>query len=248
MADERNPASQSPYERVSDSNPDRHGRRRTRLVSIPLRTGLGFEHGCLKSRTDGGCLNPLTNGSRIRTSGDSLDFQPGRGLNPLTNGSRIRTHAGRQGRHRPGSQSPYERVSDSNYRVLRIWHPVLGLNPLTNGSRIRTAAIAAYLIQESVSIPLRTGLGFEHRPIAVNRASVKLSQSPYERVSDSNFWRLPMSATITLVSIPLRTGLGFELPCQKTTADSAPWNGVWGTFGNPESWRAVCGSAVPIQG
>ena len=110
------PLSQSPYERVSDSN-----------ASSSLSQLL-----CLS-------LNPLTNGSRIRTFIAYGLSQKARGLNPLTNGSRIRT------RSRPmrtatrfTSQSPYERVSDSNERNPARETAMSSLNPLTNGSRIRT--------------------------------------------------------------------------------------------------------------
>ena len=133
-----------------------------------------------------GGLNPLTNGSRIRTSSSATATAAPGGLNPLTNGSRIRTKA-------------------------LLWTAAgrAGLNPLTNGSRIRTAARGGGAGRLEVSIPLRTGLGFEHisggrwspsrrrlNPLT-NGSRIRthdrvgiirraLSQSPYERVSDSN--------------------------------------------------------------
>ena len=109
------PRSQSPYERVSDSNTRRPARSAPPGVSIPLRTGLGFE----------------LPGPANMASG-------------------------------PGSQSPYERVSDSNSRDRGLSDPRVRLNPLTNGSRIRTSPDRSEPRQRQVvSIPLRTGLGFE---------------------------------------------------------------------------------------
>ena len=117
--------SQSPYERVSDSNLAALFNTLGWDVSIPLRTGLGFEQGQGVSYDDVG-----------------------------------------------QSQSPYERVSDSNRGVCVRPHHQPSLNPLTNGSRIRTRYSPKAAVRVGVSIPLRTGLGFEHhpRPARVRRA------------------------------------------------------------------------------
>ena len=204
------PRSQSPYERVSDSNrkgwqgsnpgrvsiPLRTGlgfelrtlkESRARGVSIPLRTGLGFEQLSIsQSRFFQSCLNPLTNGSRIRTTRPrsrpwgalvSIPLRTGLGFEPSLSADRARLGA---------SQSPYERVSDSNAAGARRILSPPSLNPLTNGSRIRTTTLKTQIpARASVSIPLRTGLGFE--PIAEFWfIAGGRSQSPYERVSDSN--------------------------------------------------------------
>ena len=252
-------ASQSPYERVSDSNkriatwtcgrtslnpltngsrirtpprretvneyqglnPLTNGSRirtkrnvnriRNGVVSIPLRTGLGFEPRHLRAlRACGQRLNPLTNGSRIRTRAASMACAAGHSLNPLTNGSRIRTVIG-----------PF----------VIWWWPRVSI-PLRTGLGFERISGGTERHQ-SVSIPLRTGLGFEPR-VAVWVPQGTKSQSPYERVSDSNrpkpdrltgpeasqspYERVSDSNTLVngicrlprIVSIPLRTGLGFE--------------------------------------
>ena len=129
----RSSGSQSPYERVSDSN------------------GPGLRGLCGLRR-----LNPLTNGSRIRTS-SACTTRGQSSLNPLTNGSRIRTHLRAGHRCPDGSQSPYERVSDSNPRPERIRAGYGSLNPLTNGSRIRTSSAVPRLTLWSRLNPLTNG-------------------------------------------------------------------------------------------
>ena len=132
------------------------------MVSIPLRTGLGFELiACARRATDMR-LNPLTNGSRIRTSGSRAAIWP--------SGT---------------SQSPYERVSDSN-------------SPVVVQTRAAGLSQSPYERVSDSNSAARAELSKE-----------KASQSPYERVSDSNFEpgnHQPRRS----VSIPLRTGLGFE--------------------------------------
>ena len=160
---------------------------RRRMVSIPLRTGLGFErYPPVNTCQNEEGLNPLTNGSRIRTTRSpapaassrvSIPLRTGLGfersvrgrsrdrwarLNPLTNGSRIRTAY-----------------------LIQESHNSWSLNPLTNGSRIRTALLRPPGKRTIVSIPLRTGLGFERRHPG-KPDNWRKSQSPYERVSDSN--------------------------------------------------------------
>ena len=84
-------------------------------VSIPLRTGLGFEQEKMAR-----ILAILKVSIPLRTG---LGFEPPR--------SGVSSKAKR-------SQSPYERVSDSNRRQVLGGFIEEGLNPLTNGSRIRT--------------------------------------------------------------------------------------------------------------
>ena len=204
------PASQSPYERVSDSNDlgayhrhhvvrlnpltngsrirteqyDTHPRRHT--VSIPLRTGLGFEPAIADYTGETGRLNPLTNGSRIRTRAGpprclnnavSIPLRTGLGFEPWWPSKSPSTTTSQSPYERvsdsnvltcpppstpAGSQSPYERVSDSNTPTCARVSSSRRLNPLTNGSRIRTSTWPCTARGEAVSIPLRTGLGFEH--------------------------------------------------------------------------------------
>ena len=132
-------------------------------VSIPLRTGLGFEpsfpHKDVRTFSS---LNPLTNGSRIRTESGDYVGPPSDGLNPLTNGSRIRTKPPPAPARGSGGLNPL--TNGSRIRTSTRLHQRGRndrLNPLTNGSRIRTWRLTTRSRTSRVSIPLRTGLGFE---------------------------------------------------------------------------------------
>ena len=120
----------------------RFGRGRPRgharpAVLIPLRTGLRF--GPRKPASNGHRwerLNPLKNGSQIRTEINEWMGENGR-LNPLKNGSQIRTRGS-------APKSLAARVLIPLRTGLRFGRPGRPtgdracLNPLKNGSQIRT--------------------------------------------------------------------------------------------------------------